>query len=91
MSATWLHYRLIESNYNQSVQGLLITVTLDIYFTALQSYEYVEVFSIYGATFFIATKFHEIRVIIGSTFLLIRHYNNHFSSIDHFEFHIDNL
>lgn len=84
----------MENNFTQSLQGLAITVILGIYFTALQGYEYIEASfsisdSVYGTTFFIATGFHGIHVIIGSTFLLvclIRHYKNHFSSIHHFGF-----
>ncbi|KAG5336733.1 COX3 oxidase, partial [Acromyrmex heyeri] len=45
---------------------------------------------IYGSTFFIATGFHGIHVIIGTLFLsicLIRFYNIHFSSyVNHFGF-----
>jgi cytochrome c oxidase subunit 3 len=60
----------------------------------LQLYEYLEASftisdSIYGSTFFIATGFHGLHVIIGTTFLiisLIRHLNNHFSNHHHFGF-----
>lgn len=94
ISITWAHHSLMENNFTQSLQGLAITVILGIYFTALQGYEYIEASfsisdSVYGTTFFIATGFHGIHVIIGSTFLLvclIRHYKNHFSSIHHFGF-----
>jgi cytochrome c oxidase subunit 3 len=45
--------------------------------------------SIYGSTFFIATGFHGLHVIIGTTFLaacLYRHYLEHFSPSHHFGF-----
>ena len=32
---------MFNGNYNQSLQGLLLTVILGIYFTALQAYEYL--------------------------------------------------
>lgn len=94
LTVTWAHHSLIENNYNQANQRLKITVILGIYFTLLQAYEYIEApfsiaDSVYGATFFIATGFHGLHVIIGTTFLtvcLIRHYYNHFSSIHHFGF-----
>lgn len=94
LSITWAHHAIIENNYNQSFQGLLITVILGIYFSILQGYEYYEApFSIrdgiYGSTFFITTGLHGLHVLIGSTFLLIcliRLYKNHFSSIHHFGF-----
>jgi len=49
---------------------------LGILFSVLQGFEYIEApFSIsdstFGSTFFIATGFHGIHVLIGSTFLLI--------------------
>jgi cytochrome c oxidase subunit 3 len=51
------------------------SVLLGIYFTIFQAYEYIEAsFTIadskYGSTFFIATGFHGLHVIIGTTFLL---------------------
>jgi len=94
VSVTWAHHSLIEKNYTQSLQGLITTVTLGIYFTVLQAYEYIEASfsladSVYGSTFFIATGFHGLHVIIGSSFLtvcLLRHLFNHFSSYHHFGF-----
>nr|QNP10050.1 cytochrome c oxidase subunit 3 [Ochthebius nanus] len=94
LTVTWAHHSLMENNFKQSSQGLLLTVILGIYFSMLQCYEYMEAsFSIsdavYGSSFFMATGFHGIHVIIGTTFLTIcyfRHLNNHFSSIHHFGF-----
>nr|WIL79853.1 cytochrome c oxidase subunit III [Tillus nitidus] len=94
LTVTWAHHSLMENNFNQALQGLLLTVVLGMYFSALQAYEYLEAsFSIsdavYGSSFFMATGFHGIHVIIGSTFLLIcliRHYNNHYSNYHHFGF-----
>jgi cytochrome c oxidase subunit 3 len=67
---------------------------LGIYFSILQGYEYIEAsFSIadavYGSSFFIATGFHGLHVLIGTNFLLvclIRHINFHFSNTHHFGF-----
>nr|AND96157.1 cytochrome c oxidase subunit 3 [Euoniticellus fulvus] len=94
LTVTWAHHSLIENNFSQALQGLLLTVILGIYFTILQAYEYIEApftiaDSVYGSSFFMATGFHGIHVIIGTTFLLtclIRHFYNHFSSIHHFGF-----
>ncbi len=94
VTVTWAHHRLIENNHSQTTQGLFFTILLGIYFTALQGYEYKEAsFSIadavYGSTFFIATGFHGLHVLIGTTFLavcLIRHLNNQFSIYHHFGF-----
>lgn len=94
ITVTWAHHRLIENNHTQTSQRLFFTVLLGIYFTILQIYEYIEApftiaDSIYGSTFFIATGFHGLHVLIGTTFLLIcliRHLNNHFSINHHFGF-----
>ena len=94
VTVTWAHHSLIEGNHTQTTQGLIITVGLGLYFTALQAFEYYEApftiaDAIYGSTFFIATGFHGLHVIIGSTFLLVclaRHIIYHFSSNHHFGF-----
>nr|YP_009727749.1 cytochrome c oxidase subunit III [Rhinoestrus usbekistanicus]QHX99784.1 cytochrome c oxidase subunit III [Rhinoestrus usbekistanicus] len=94
ITVTWAHHSLMENNHSQATQGLFFTVLLGIYFTMLQAYEYLEApfsiaDSIYGSSFFMATGFHGIHVLIGTTFLiicLIRHLNNHFSKNHHFGF-----
>nr|AVN67373.1 cytochrome c oxidase subunit 3 [Diploptera punctata] len=94
VTVTWAHHGLLENNYNQSLQGLFLTVILGLYFTALQAFEYLEApftiaDSVYGSTFFMATGFHGLHVIIGTTFLLtclLRHLFLHFSSHHHFGF-----
>lgn len=94
VTVTWAHHSLIENNHTQTLQGLLLTVILGIYFTILQALEYVEASftisdSVYGATFFVATGFHGLHVLIGTTFLIVclaRHYKCQFSSTHHFGF-----
>nr|AVN68347.1 cytochrome c oxidase subunit 3 [Euphyllodromia sp. Z257] len=94
LTVTWSHHSLLENNFNQTLQALFFTVLLGIYFTILQAYEYNEApftiaDSIYGASFFMATGFHGLHVIIGTLFLFVtlsRHMNMHFSSKHHFGF-----
>nr|WFP43284.1 cytochrome c oxidase subunit III [Hemigyrus spinosus spinosus] len=94
ISMTWAHHSLMEGNSTQTTQGLLITIMLGIYFSILQAYEYMEAsFTIadatYGSTFFMATGFHGLHVIIGTSFLFIcftRHFLHHFSPNHHFGF-----
>nr|QJX65651.1 cytochrome c oxidase subunit III [Amorophaga japonica] len=94
ISVTWAHHSLMENKNNQVTQSLFLTVMLGIYFTILQAYEYIEASftisdSVYGSTFFMATGFHGLHVIIGTIFLLIclfRHLNNQFSMNHHFGF-----
>lgn len=94
LSVTWAHHSLINNNFKETLLSLIITVILGLYFSILQAYEYYESSfcisdSSYGRSFFIATGFHGIHVIIGTIFLIIRiyrHYVNHFSKIHHFGF-----
>nr|WHN64150.1 cytochrome c oxidase subunit III [Chalcopteryx rutilans] len=94
VTVTWAHHSLMENNQSQAMQGLFFTVVLGLYFTALQGFEYWEApftiaDSVYGSCFFVATGFHGIHVIIGTTFLAVcmaRHYMKHFSSTHHFGF-----
>nr|ANT45790.1 cytochrome c oxidase subunit III [Adelphocoris lineolatus] len=94
ITITWAHHAMMSKNFNQTEQGLIMTVSLGIYFTILQAYEYYESTftisdSIYGSCFFMATGFHGIHVMIGTIFImtcLIRHIKYHFSSNHHFGF-----
>lgn len=93
-TVTWAHHSIIESNHSQTFQSLAVTIILGLYFTALQAVEYIEApftiaDSVYGSTFFVATGFHGLHVIIGTAFLrvcLYRHYMCHFSANHHFGF-----
>ena len=81
-------------NRNHILQALFITIALGVYFTLLQASEYYEApFTIsdgvYDSTFFVATRFHGLHVIIGSTFLTVcffRQLKFHFTSSHHFGF-----
>ena len=94
VTVTWAHHGLIEGKFTTSIQGLFLTALLGVYFTFLQAGEYFDTsFSIadraYGRTFFVATGFHGLHVLIGSTFLticLIRIWRHHFSERHHFGF-----
>nr|YP_010043447.1 cytochrome c oxidase subunit III [Cercodemas anceps]QPD06742.1 cytochrome c oxidase subunit 3 [Cercodemas anceps] len=94
ITITWAHHSIIENNRNESIQALLTTVILGIYFTSLQAWEYFDApfsiaDSIYGSTFFVATGFHGLHVIIGTIFLstcLWRLINHQFSNHHHFGF-----
>jgi len=93
-TVTWAHHALIEGEIREGIQGLILTVGLGGYFTYLQGIEYFEAsFSIadgaYGSTFFVATGFHGLHVLIGRIFLtvcLVRVYRQHFSTGHHFGF-----
>lgn len=91
---TAAHHFLIVGNLKKTNTYLMLTIILGIYFSILQWIEYEEACfsiadSIYGSTFFIATGFHGLHVIIGTIFLsicLMRRITQQFSSYHHFGF-----
>ena len=91
-TVTWAHYGLINNFQCETNWGLWVTIILGLYFSYLQYTEYQIAFygfndSVYGSTFFIATGFHGLHVLVGSSFLLvcwIRSLFNTFSSEHHF-------
>jgi len=93
-TVTWAHHSIVAGDRNGAILGLLLTVILALIFTALQGLEYYEApftiaDSVYGSTFFLATGFHGLHVIIGTIFLtvcLIRLINYHFTKHHHFGF-----
>lgn len=74
VTVTWAHHSLMANSFSRCFWGLSITVFLGVYFILIQWLEYNEApFSladrVYGATFFMATGFHGMHVIIGTLFL----------------------
>ena len=62
--------------FSQAKISLILTVLLGIYFTLFQAIEYIEASftiadSVYGSTFFNATGFHGLHVIVGTLFLVV--------------------
>ena len=93
-TVTWAHHALLHNDRKGLIYGLVCTVVLGMFFTALQAYEYGHAaFSfagnIYGSTFFMATGFHGAHVIIGTIFLfvcLMRALRGEFTLRQHFGF-----
>uniref|UniRef100_UPI0030FE169E cytochrome c oxidase subunit III n=1 Tax=Neohirasea hongkongensis TaxID=1461108 RepID=UPI0030FE169E len=94
VSVTWAHHSMLNNNMKEMNKGLMLTIIMGLYFTLLQAYEYIEApftisDSIYGSAFFMATGFHGLHVIIGTTFLIVcmnRQLNFHFSKNHHVGF-----
>lgn len=94
ITITWTHHSILNKNFSERTKSLRITIILGIYFSTLQLFEYYESpftisDSIYGSSFFIATGFHGIHVIIGTIFLLvslIRLSYLHYRNTHHFGF-----
>lgn len=94
ITVTWAHHAIIKKDITGTKIRLIATVLLGGYFTLLQGWEYYDSsFTIsdgsFGSTFFIATGFHGLHVLIGSLFLLvglIRLFNNYFSNYHHIGF-----
>jgi len=93
ITVTWAHHALINNFFYKRFISLFFTISLGVYFLYMQYLEYSEAqFAIsdgvYGRTFFIATGFHGIHVIVGTIFLTYSFfnllsskllYNHHFS------------
>ncbi|MEL7488040.1 MAG: cytochrome c oxidase subunit 3 [Pseudomonadota bacterium] len=98
-TVTWAHHAVLHNDQKGLVQGLVVTIILGVFFTFLQYLEYKEALEaglfafingdIYGSSFFMATGFHGLHVIIGTIFLtvcLFRANAGHFTSERHFGF-----
>jgi cytochrome c oxidase subunit 3 len=93
-TVTWAHHAVLENNQQDLVKALAITVALGLTFSMCQGYEYHHAeFTIksgmFGSTFYLATGFHGLHVIIGTIFLavcLYRARKGHFSADSHFGF-----
>nr|YP_009340660.1 cytochrome c oxidase subunit 3 [Vema ewingi]APQ42949.1 cytochrome c oxidase subunit 3 [Vema ewingi] len=94
VTVTSAHHGLMAGLFKESWVSLLMTVVLGVYFTVLQGFEYYEASfgiydGVYGTTFFVATGFHGLHVLIGTIFLgvcLVRHLYGQFSDSHHFGF-----
>lgn len=74
VTVTWAHHALINNYFNKTVIRLRFTVILGVYFLVIQWVEYAEAQfriadGVYGRTFFIATGFHGMHVLVGTSFL----------------------
>lgn len=102
---TWSHHAMVAGNRSQAIGALALTVLLGLVFTALQAWEYIEApftiaDSVYGTTFFVATGFHGLHVIIGTLFLAVclwrlvqhhftRHHHNGFEAAAYYWHFVD--
>jgi cytochrome c oxidase subunit 3 len=94
ITITWAHHFIIIGKYKFVVISMFATIILALFFTGLQAMEYVEApfaiyDGIYGSTFYMATGFHGIHVIVGTIFLIVCTYRlmkKHFSRTHHFGF-----
>jgi cytochrome c oxidase subunit 3 len=91
---TWSHYAILAGYRKDSIEALIYTIGLALYFTLLQYYEYsVAQFnisdSVYGSVFYMTTGLHGSHVLIGTLFLLVCLYrliNHHFTTTHHVGF-----
>ena len=102
-TVTWGHHALIHGDRKGAKWGIGLTVVLGAIFIGVQGLEYYEAFihrnddgihgsfwlstNVYGSTFFLATGFHGLHVLIGAIFLAViwgRLMNGGMSSEKHF-------
>lgn len=85
---------MLEGDWVESILSLVCTVSLGLYFSMLQLFEYVIASftisdGIYGSSFYVATGFHGLHVLVGTIFIIVVSYRNfcyHFSRDHHFGF-----
>lgn len=93
-TTTWAHHAIVAGSRDNAIKGLILTLILAIAFTAIQGFEYLNATftisdSVYGSTFYMATGFHGLHVIVGTIFLavsLARLYKHHFTQQHHYGF-----
>jgi len=91
---TWSHHAMLAGYRKESIEALIYTIILAVFFTMLQGYEYtVAPFnisdSVYGSVFYMTTGLHGSHVMIGTIFLtvcLYRHISYHFTRTHHVGF-----
>lgn len=88
---TWAHYSLLAGLRKQTINGLVYTILLALFFTFLQAFEYVTASfnisdGVYGSVFYMTTGLHGFHVFIGTLFLavcLVRLIQHHFTKNQH--------
>nr|YP_010175320.1 cytochrome c oxidase subunit III [Neotoxoptera formosana]QSL98439.1 cytochrome c oxidase subunit III [Neotoxoptera formosana] len=93
---TLTHLYLLNNSKKKTIIFMNLTIILSIYFLMLQMLEYNQATftfsdSIFGSSFYMATGFHGLHVIIGTIFLIInllRMFKLHFSHIHHISFEL---
>ncbi|MCC5297105.1 cytochrome c oxidase subunit 3, partial [Staphylococcus aureus] len=75
-TVTWAHAALLEGNNRDVVRGLTYPGILGVLFTLCPAYAYTHAaFGLkdgkYASTFYLATAFHGIHVMIGTAFLAV--------------------
>lgn len=94
VTITWAHDAIVSDKFVDATSAFICTLVLALSFTILQAKEYLEASfnisdSVYGSTFYMATGFHGLHVIIGTCFIFvcfIRHLLGHFKPELHFGF-----
>lgn len=93
-TVTWAHHALLEGKNDDVITALWYTVGLGVFFSLLQAYEYSHAAfgltdGVYASTFYLATGFHGLHVIIGTIFLAVclgRAYKGHLTPEGHLGF-----
>lgn len=91
-TVTWAHHAILEGKQKEAAKALGITVGLGVLFSCFQMFEYSHAAftikdGIFGSTFYMATGFHGLHVMIGTIFLAVcwwRTVKGHFTPESHF-------
>ncbi len=91
-TVTWAHHAILHNKTKEATKALAVTVGLGLLFSCFQAFEYHHADftikdGIFGSTFFMATGFHGLHVMIGTLFLAVccwRTAKGHFTAKNHF-------
>ena len=94
VTITWAHNSILVNDRVETFLAFLFTIILAFFFTMLQLVEYKQAAfnisdGVYGSTFYMATGFHGLHVLVGTIFISVcfyREFNYHFKPTHHFGF-----
>ena len=86
MFVTLVHKNICLGNFKETIDNLIITISLGFLFIGLQGMEYYKTSfnffdSVYACSFYMLTGLHGMHVLVGATFLffcLLRAFRRHF-------------
>jgi heme/copper-type cytochrome/quinol oxidase subunit 3 len=95
-TVTWAHHNIIEGRMKDFTLALGLTILLGLTFTCVQAFEYHHApflfkGGIYPSTFYMATGFHGLHVLLGTVFLSVCYFRaqkGHYTQESHTSFEL---
>ena len=95
-TVTWAHNNILKEKMKDFTLGIGVTILLGLTFTSIQAFEYYHApflfkGGIYPSTFYMATGFHGLHVLLGTTFLTLCYFRSkegHYTKESHTSFEL---